>query len=135
MKRAPLDIITEFFDAWAAGPEVLEKAIRELFRPDTEWVNMGLSRSVGPDEALKLGEAFEQQIGYSQIVVETLHAAANGNVVFTERVDRLIAPDGHEIGAFSIAGIFELDEAGKLVRWRDYTDPGAMGALHPPQHG
>ncbi|WP_304438698.1 limonene-1,2-epoxide hydrolase family protein, partial [Caulobacter sp. CCH5-E12] len=53
-----------------------------------------------------------------------------GNVVLTERVDRLLAADGREIGAFSIAGVFELDDDGRLVRWRDYTDPGAVSAIH-----
>jgi limonene-1,2-epoxide hydrolase len=130
MKRAPIDIISEFFEAWAAGPEVLERALRALFRPDTEWLNMGLSRAVGPDEALDLGRAFEARIGYRQILVETLHAAANGNVVFTERLDRLIGADGQELGAFLIAGVFELDEEGKLLRWRDYTDPDGLKALH-----
>ena len=130
MSRAPIDIIREFLDIWSAGPEPLERAIRDLFRPDTEWLNMGLSRTVGADEALALGAKFEASMGYAKIIVETLHIAAVGNVVLTERMDRLIAADGREIGAFSIAGIFELDDDGKLVRWRDYTDPAAISAIH-----
>ncbi|MDB5454861.1 MAG: Limonene2-epoxide hydrolase [Caulobacter sp.] len=129
MSRAPIDIVREFLDAWSAGPKPLEQAIRDLFRPDTEWLNMGLSRTVGPDEALALGAKFEASMGYAKIIVETLHIAAAGNVVLTERMDRLVAADGREIAAFSIAGVFELDDDGKLVRWRDYTDPGAIGAI------
>jgi limonene-1,2-epoxide hydrolase len=26
--------------------------------------------------------------------------------------------------------VFELDDAGKLLRWRDYTDPSAVAAIH-----
>ena len=130
MSRAPIDIIREFLDVWSAGPEPLERAIRDLFRPDTEWLNMGLSKTVGADEALALGAKFEASMGYAKIIVETLHIAAVGNVVLTERMDRLVAADGREIGAFSIAGIFELDDDGKLVRWRDYTDPAAISAIH-----
>lgn len=126
----PLRIILDFFNAWGEGPDVLEAALRGLFRPDTEWVNVGLSKAVGPDEALKLGAEFEARLGYSRILVETLHAAANGRVVFTERIDRLVAADGRELGAFAIAGVFELDEEGKLARWRDYTDPAALAGLH-----
>lgn len=132
MSRAPIDIIREFLDVWSEGPGPLEAAIRDLFRPDTEWVNMGLSRTVGPDEALAMGARFEAAMGYAKILVETLHIAASGNVVLTERMDRLIAPDGREIGAFAIAGIFELDDDGRLVRWRDYTDPAAIAAI--PDH-
>ncbi|CAN5183880.1 hypothetical protein BH10PSE1_BH10PSE1_03840 [soil metagenome] len=130
MKPVPVDIIRDFLDTWSQGPEPLKKAIRDLFRPDTEWVNVGLSKTVGADEALALGEKFETSMGYSQILVETLHIAANGNVVLTERIDRLIAPDGREIGAFALAGIFELDDDGKLIRWRDYTDPSALALIH-----
>ncbi|CAN5243527.1 hypothetical protein BH10PSE4_BH10PSE4_02210 [soil metagenome] len=130
MSRAPIDIVREFLDTWSAGPEPLERAIRDLFRPDTEWLNMGLSKTVGADEALALGAKFEASMGYAKIIVETLHIAAAGNVVLTERLDRLVAADGREIGAFSIAGIFELDDDGKLVRWRDYTDPAAISAIH-----
>ena len=130
MSRAPIDIIREFLDIWSAGPEPLERAIRDLFRPDTEWLNMGLSRTVGADEALALGAKFEASMGYAKIIVETLHIAAVGNVVLTERLDRLVAADGREIAAFSIAGVFELDDDGKLVRWRDYTDPAAISAIH-----
>jgi limonene-1,2-epoxide hydrolase len=132
VSRAPIDIIREFLDVWSEGPGPLEAAIRDLFRPDTEWVNMGLSRTVGPDEALAMGARFEAAMGYAKILVETLHIAASGNVVLTERMDRLIAPDGREIGAFVIAGIFELDDDGRLVRWRDYTDPAAIAAI--PDH-
>ena len=141
MSRAPIDIIRTFLDAWSEGPERLEQAIRDLFRADTEWTNMGLSRTVGADEALALGAQFEASMGYATIIVETLHIAATGNVVLTERVDRLLAADGREIGAFSIAGVFELDDDGRLVRWRDYTDPGAVSAIHgtedpkPNSHG
>ncbi|WP_298099096.1 limonene-1,2-epoxide hydrolase family protein [Brevundimonas sp.] len=130
MKRLPIDIIRQFLNAWSDGPEPLEKAIRDLFRADTEWVNMGLSKTVGADEALALGAKFEAAMGYSKILVETLHIAAHGNVVLTERMDRLVAADGREVGAFAIAGIFELDEEGKLLRWRDYTDPSAVAAIH-----
>jgi limonene-1,2-epoxide hydrolase len=130
MKRLPVDIIREFLDVWSDGPERLEMAIRHLFRADTEWINMGLSKTVGADEALALGAKFEAAMGYSKILVETLHIAAHGNVVLTERMDRLIAADGREIGAFAIAGIFELDDEGRLIRWRDYTDPSAIAAIH-----
>jgi limonene-1,2-epoxide hydrolase len=132
MPRAPIDIIQDFLDTWSAGPVPLEAALRDLFRPDTEWINVGLSRSVGADEALKLGAQFEASIGYSKILVETLHIAAAGNVVLTERMDRLIDAGGRELGAFAIAGVFELDDEGKLLRWRDYTDPAALASIQRP---
>lgn len=129
MSRPPIDIIRAFLDTWSDGPEPLETAIRTLFLADTEWINVGLSRTIGPDEALAMGAKFEASMGYAKILVETLHIAANGRVVLTERIDRLVAADGREIGAFAIAGIFELDENGRLIRWRDYTDPSAIAGI------
>jgi len=130
VKRTPVDIVSAFLDAWSEGPEPLEKALRALFRPDTRWTNMGLSETIGVEEALALGARFEAAMGYAKILVDTVHIAACDNIVLTERIDRLVAADGREIAAFSIAGVFELDDDGKLVRWRDYTDPSAIAAIH-----
>lgn len=130
MTRAPLDIIRTFLDAWSARPEPLEKVIRELFQPDTEWINMSLSKAVGPDEALAMGTKFEATMGYAKIMVETLHIAASGNVVLTERMDRLVADDGREISAFAIAGTFALETDGQPLHRRAYADPSAAAAIH-----
>jgi limonene-1,2-epoxide hydrolase len=128
MARTPLEIVTQFLEDWNAGPQRLEESLRAVFRPDTEWVNVGMSRSVGPDDALKLGDAFQAKLGYANIGVDVLHAAANGDVVLTERIDRLLDAHGKEISRFAIMGVFELED-GKIVRWRDYTDPSAVPGL------
>lgn len=132
MKREPIAIVGEFLETWNASSEELEAAVRTLFTPDTEWEILGISRTVGADAALAMGAELERRIGYSRIEVETLHIAANGDVVLTERIDRLLDADGGLIGSFAIMGVFELNDVGKLVRWRDYTDPGAIASL--PKH-
>jgi limonene-1,2-epoxide hydrolase len=59
---------------------------------------------------------------------EILHNAAEGDVVFTERVDRF--ETGGKKVALPVAGVFEVKD-GKIVAWRDYFDmatwTGQMG--------
>ena len=52
--------------------------------------------------------------------LEITHTAVSGNTVFNERIDRLkVAGAPIEL---PVAGVFEVDDAGKLVAWRDYFD-------------
>ncbi|RIK28224.1 MAG: hypothetical protein DCC55_38880 [Chloroflexi bacterium] len=59
-----------------------------------------------------------------------LNIAAAGNVVFTERVDRIDAVGRHV--DLPVAGVFELD--GERIRaWRDYFDLATYTrAMAPP---
>ena len=45
---------------------------------------------------------------------------AVGNVVYNERVDRFRFSGGWL--ELPVAGVFELDAAGKITLWRDYFD-------------
>ena len=130
MSRAPIDIVRAFLDVWPTGPKPLEQTIRDLFRPDTEWLNMGLSRTVGADAALALGAKFEASMGVCEDHRGNLAYRRRGQCRPNRTDGSPCHVDGREIGALSIAGVFELDDDGKLVRWRDYTDPAAIGAIH-----
>ena len=50
---------------------------------------------------------------------EILNVAENGDVVFTERVDRFQM--GEKKVELPVAGVFEVRE-GKIAAWRDYFD-------------
>jgi limonene-1,2-epoxide hydrolase len=52
--------------------------------------------------------------------IETTQVAISGNTVFTERIDRMkVAGVPIEL---PVAGVFEVNDAGKLTAWRDYFD-------------
>lgn len=53
------------------------------------------------------------------IEFEVLNLASNGNVVFTERVDRFLM--GGRTVELPVAGVFEV-ESGLIKAWRDYFD-------------
>lgn len=114
--------LKDFFATWEVGGAALHGAVRRLFMPETVYENVGMSRTVGPDEAIALMDEFERRGGYAGIVVETLHQAEAGDVILNERVDQLIAADGREIMSFRLVGVFEFKD-GKLVAWRDYAEP------------
>jgi limonene-1,2-epoxide hydrolase len=53
--------------------------------------------------------------------VKILKSAHQGNVVFNERVDTIRMKNGKS-AAIPVAGVFELNDAGKIICWRDYFD-------------
>ncbi len=55
------------------------------------------------------------------LVFEILNIAANGHVVFTERVDRFRFKNGGKLD-LPVSGVFELTEEGKIAHWREYWD-------------
>ncbi|HQN47406.1 MAG TPA: limonene-1,2-epoxide hydrolase family protein, partial [Rugosibacter sp.] len=55
------------------------------------------------------------------LVFEILNIAANGHVVFTERVDRFRFKNGGKLD-LPVNGVFELTEEGKIAHWREYWD-------------
>jgi limonene-1,2-epoxide hydrolase len=61
-----------------------------------------------------------------------LAIAVVGRKVLTERVDHMLDADGKKIDLLRVMGIFEVDDNGKITRWRDYFDahraPGPMTA-------
>ena len=54
-----------------------------------------------------------------------IHAsAAGGRFVFTERSDHVILHAGDKKVSSRVCAVFECDEAGKIVSWREYWDTG-----------
>ena len=57
--------------------------------------------------------------GIHRVESEVRHAAADGTVVVTERVDRFVTPD-RMIGP-PVMGTFEVND-GSITVWRDHFD-------------
>jgi limonene-1,2-epoxide hydrolase len=120
-----IQIVSDFMARWSESREALHASFRGYFLPTTVWENVGLATTTGVDEALNLLANFEAQIGVVTIKVEMLNIANAGDVVLTERIDRLIRSDGTQLGAIRLMGILET-EGRKIIRWRDYFDPAAV---------
>jgi limonene-1,2-epoxide hydrolase len=57
----------------------------------------------------------------------TLNAAADGDVVLNERLDRIKGPDGN-VHALPVMGTFVVSD-GKITRWTDYWDTAPIGKM------
>jgi limonene-1,2-epoxide hydrolase len=100
--RLDLDGIMSYFDengVWTYGsmnnPAKGKAAVREHTRG-----------------FLKDMEAFDAKI------LKSWHI---GNIVFHERVDSVRMKNG-KTASIPVAGVFEVDDAGKITCWRDYFD-------------
>src|SRR5215831_10505788 len=113
MNRSPEQIIREFLAAWP------RKKIDELvgyFTDDAVYHNVPVAPIVGK-KAIR--EVFEGFLGAFDIELIVVNAAARGNVVFTERIDRFdIAGKRFDL---PVNGVFELRD-GKIASFRDYFD-------------
>lgn len=68
-------------------------------------------------------EEFERQYQlYDECACETLNLAVCGNTVFTERVDTVRQIATGQATTTHVAGVFDLDDDGKITWWREYWD-------------
>ena len=120
-------LVEEFIAIWEE-PGGLDRAVEAYFTPDTVWVNEGLTRTTGIDEALEVNRMFGEKLGMHTIKVDMLASAEVGNKVLTERIDHMIDASGKVLLSAPVMGTFEI-ENGKIAAWRDYFDSrGALAA-------
>jgi limonene-1,2-epoxide hydrolase len=114
MSRSPLETIQSFCDAWA------RKDIDELmsfFAEDAVYHNIPVPPVKGAAAIREAFLAFAKLM--DSIVLVNLNVAANGDVVFTERIDKFRS--AKLTLDLPVAGVFELRD-GKIVAHRDYFD-------------
>jgi limonene-1,2-epoxide hydrolase len=122
----PIETV-EAFLAKLGEPGGFAAAVTEWFTPETVYENIGMSRTVGIDEALAFVAEFERGFGASAIRVETLAICAAGNTVLTERIDYVLDAKGATTATIPLMGAFELAD-GRITAWRDYFDTRANTA-------
>ena len=117
-----LDLIA----TWEHGPRIFNERVRELFTHDCIWIQPGIPTTTGPDEAIALSDGMTA-MGISGIRVTMLSSAtsADGNTVFTERIDEIVGPEGTIIGSVPVVGVTQFRD-GKIWRWTEYFDSAAF---------
>jgi limonene-1,2-epoxide hydrolase len=113
-------VIREVIGAWESGIASGQAAIRKHFTHDCRWEQVGIPTTTGPEEAAELIGTMGQT-GFIGVAVEYREVASAGNVVFTERVDWVLRPDGSRVGPLPVVGVTEFRD-GKISAWREYYD-------------
>jgi limonene-1,2-epoxide hydrolase len=123
---SPTDVVKRFCDAW--GTRDID-AIVGAVTDDCVYHNIPMDPVVGPEAIRSFIENFTT--GVDKIEFRMLNLAADGNIVFTERVDVFAYPD--KTVELPVAGVFEVRD-GKIAAWRDYFDVNQfMSQMAPPE--
>jgi limonene-1,2-epoxide hydrolase len=108
-------VVREFLSSWSQGDA---RKLADFFTEDAVVWNDGRTTLHGREE---IHDHFKMQLSAcADCDFETKGFAISGHIVFTERIDRMKI-----VGApveLPVAGVFEVDDAGKLTAWRDYFD-------------
>ena len=114
-----VDIARDFLASLAAKDI---DAVIDAFASDIFYHNMPPPPLNGKDDIRACWEPFTATIRKYRIEHNKLEG--RGNTVFRERMEYFdMDPDGDHI-VLPVAGVFEFDDSGKIVNWREYWDAG-----------
>ena len=100
------------------------EALRPYFTDDVVYHNIPLDPAVGIDATIAFIDAFFAMC--ETMTIETVHLAAHGDVVLTERIDTFTI--GDVVAPLPVMGTFEVRD-GRISAWRDYFDLGQITAM------
>ncbi len=106
-------------DVLAAWTRLNVDEIMTYFAEDALWDNVPMKPAKGQAAIREMTQAFlKDTTTFSAKILRVVHA---GNVVFNERVDTIVMKNGKKADV-RVAGMFELNDHGKIKVWRDYFD-------------
>ena len=106
-------------DLFAAWTRLDLEEVMSHFAQDAVWDNVPMSAAKGKQAIREMTHGFMKDA--SALSVKILKSVHEGNLVFNSRVDTITKKNGKQ-AELPVAGMFELDDAGKIRVWRDYFD-------------
>ncbi|MCU1456869.1 MAG: limonene,2-epoxide hydrolase [Actinomycetia bacterium] len=98
--------------------------LRPFFSDDVVYHNVPMAPAKGIDATM---EAITGMFAmFETVEFEITNIAANGNVVLTERIDRVTL--GEVVAPMPVMGAFEVAD-GRIIAWRDYFDLNQIGQM------
>lgn len=110
-RQIVLDMLKCFDDRKSADEIVA------FFAEDAVYHNMPVAPIQGKARIREIFQAFLDLMDVS--ILEVVNSAANGDVVFTERIDRFRLRSNQKSFRFGVNGVFEVKQ-GKITAFRDY---------------
>jgi limonene-1,2-epoxide hydrolase len=123
MAKTPTEIVNAFLEAMARKDY---DAGLVYVADDCEYENLPMGRVVGPAGVRGVLEPFFAPLVENDLQV--LRQATQGNIVFTERLDRHRLPDRWV--ELPVTGVFEVRD-GKIAVWREYFDLATLMTAWP----
>jgi len=114
-------VVRSFCDAFDGRDA---EALRPWFTDDVRYHNIPLDPAVGIDATIAFIDAFFAMC--ETMTIETVHLAAVGDVVLTERIDTFTI--GGVVAPLPVMGTFEVRD-GRISAWRDYFDLAQVTAM------
>jgi limonene-1,2-epoxide hydrolase len=109
-------VVSDLFAAWS---RLSIDDIMSYFAEDAVWDNVPMTPANGKAAIREMTNGFLKDT--ATFGVRVLKSAHEGNVVFNSRIDSITMKNGKKAD-IPVAGMFELDDAGKIKVWRDYFD-------------
>jgi limonene-1,2-epoxide hydrolase len=116
IEQRNLEIVNKFCADWS---KLSSPVMLPYFTADAVYHNMPGPPLVGQKAIGDFLAPFWPTL--DSLVFEMLNIAANGHVVFTERLDCFRFKNGGKLD-LPVNGIFELTADGKISQWREYWD-------------
>lgn len=127
-KDSPETIVRRFIDAFReTWPVDLDAALAPLTDDATYQIAVPAFAPIKGRDAIK-AELIHMQKRVVQQRHDMKNVAANGNVVFTERVDWSFSK-GRWV-SIPLVAVFELNDAGRITTWREFLDVAAVAKQH-----
>ncbi len=109
-------VVNDLFAAWT---RLNLDEVMGHFAEDAVWDNVPMAPAQGHAAIREMTQNFMKDVrAFSAKILKSTH---DGKVVFNERVDTLVMKSGKKAD-IRVAGMFELNDAGKIKLWRDYFD-------------
>lgn len=118
--------VKAFFERWGTSYEELCASFHDFLTPDGRWENVGLAVTHGPDEAVSDFIDKAHASGLDTVKVEFIHIGESDNIVWGERIDHIVTPDGQVAISVPVASVMEMTPEGRCASWREYFD-GRLG--------
>jgi limonene-1,2-epoxide hydrolase len=113
-------IVNDLFAAWT---RLNLDEVMSYFADDAVWDNVPMTPAKGRAAIREMTQGFMKDA--SAFTAKILKSVHDGNTVFNERVDTIVMKNGKKADV-PVAGMFELNDAGKIKVWRDYFDLGTF---------
>lgn len=110
-------------DLFAAWTRLSVDEIMACFAEDAVWDNVPMAPAKGKAAIREMTQGFLKDA--NSFTAQIVRSVGDGNVVFNERIDTITMKNGKK-AAIPVAGMFEVDSAGKIKVWRDYFDLGTF---------